>query len=78
MAGLSPDIRTGIRMGPRSTVSRNIGRKPSAELIPADAAGDVIGCGVDFTKHKVFYTKNGNFLGECASIGLTNPFNYLS
>jgi hypothetical protein len=27
-------------------------------------AGDVIGCGIDFTQHKVFYTKNGTFLGK--------------
>lgn len=27
-------------------------------------AGDVIGCGVDFSQHRAFYTKNGTFLGK--------------
>lgn len=27
-------------------------------------AHDVIGCGVDFTLNKAFYTKNGTLLGE--------------
>ena len=26
-------------------------------------AGDIIGCGVDFGQHRMFYTKNGVFLG---------------
>ncbi|KAG8220145.1 hypothetical protein J3R82DRAFT_1171 [Butyriboletus roseoflavus] len=25
--------------------------------------GDIIGCGIDFTQHKIFYTKNGSLLG---------------
>jgi hypothetical protein len=32
--------------------------------------GDVIGCGIDFTLHKMFYTKNGSFLG--ASLHLSS------
>ncbi|EKM60371.1 uncharacterized protein PHACADRAFT_246248 [Phanerochaete carnosa HHB-10118-sp] len=27
------------------------------------SAGDVIGCGIDFSQHKMFYTKNGTLLG---------------
>ena len=27
-------------------------------------AGDIIGCGIDFSQHRVFYTKNGTFLGK--------------
>jgi hypothetical protein len=29
-------------------------------------AGDIVGCGIDFTSHKVFYTKNQTFLGRAA------------
>lgn len=29
---------------------------------PFDIAGDVIGCGIDFTQHRAFYTKNGVLL----------------
>ncbi|KIP02849.1 hypothetical protein PHLGIDRAFT_78477 [Phlebiopsis gigantea 11061_1 CR5-6] len=39
------------------------GHKDGNPYGPTFDTGDVIGCGVDFTKHKVFYTKNGNFLG---------------
>src|ERR1700722_15290775 len=28
------------------------------------AAGDIIGCGVDFSQNRGFYTKNGTFLGS--------------
>jgi hypothetical protein len=27
-------------------------------------AGDIIGCGIDFTTHKAFFTKNGTLIGE--------------
>lgn len=27
-------------------------------------AGDIVGCGIDFTNHKIFYTKNQTFLGR--------------
>ena len=30
------------------------------------SAGDTIGCGIDFTTHKVFYTKNGSLLSRFA------------
>lgn len=30
------------------------------------SAGDVIGCGVDYVTDRVFFTKNGKFLGETA------------
>jgi hypothetical protein len=32
--------------------------------------GDIIGCGVDFTQNKVFYTKNGALLGRTRLIPL--------
>lgn len=31
-------------------------------------AGDTIGCGVDFSQNRAFYTKNGVFLGKSSSI----------
>ncbi|KAF8633962.1 hypothetical protein AX15_001142 [Amanita polypyramis BW_CC] len=30
---------------------------------PTYGTGDVIGCGIDFTTHKAFFTRNGTFLG---------------
>ncbi|KAK1216717.1 hypothetical protein PQX77_020646 [Marasmius sp. AFHP31] len=30
---------------------------------PTFGLGDVIGCGIDFTTHKAFYTKNGDMIG---------------
>ncbi|KLO05137.1 SPRY-domain-containing protein [Schizopora paradoxa] len=30
---------------------------------PRFTTGDVIGCGIDFSRYKAFYTKNGSFLG---------------
>ncbi|KDQ19805.1 hypothetical protein BOTBODRAFT_378313 [Botryobasidium botryosum FD-172 SS1] len=30
---------------------------------PRFSTGDIIGCGIDFTKRRAFYTKNGAFLG---------------
>lgn len=27
------------------------------------AAGDIIGCGIDFTTRRAFFTKNGSFIG---------------
>ncbi|KAF9456815.1 hypothetical protein BDZ94DRAFT_1285571 [Collybia nuda] len=30
---------------------------------PTFGTGDVIGCGIDFTTHKAFFTKNGSFIG---------------
>lgn len=26
-------------------------------------AGDIVGCGIDFSQHRAFYTKNGSLLG---------------
>ncbi|KAL0950475.1 hypothetical protein HGRIS_007287 [Hohenbuehelia grisea] len=31
---------------------------------PTFGTGDIIGCGIDFTTNKAFYTKDGNFLGS--------------
>lgn len=39
------------------------GHKEGNPYGPTFETGDVIGCGIDFTQHKVFYTKNGTFLG---------------
>ena len=35
---------------------------------------DVVGCGIDYTKSVVFYTKNGIHLGSAGSIGSTRYF----
>jgi len=35
-----------------------------ADLQPClSLVGDIIGCGIDFTQNKMFYTKNGSLLG---------------
>ncbi|KAI0668728.1 hypothetical protein C8Q78DRAFT_1045722 [Trametes maxima] len=39
------------------------GHKDGSPYGPTFGDGDVIGCGVDFTLNRVFYTKNGTFLG---------------
>ncbi|GJE96818.1 SPRY-domain-containing protein [Phanerochaete sordida] len=39
------------------------GHKDGNPYGPTFDTGDVIGCGIDFTQHRAFYTKNGNFLG---------------
>lgn len=31
---------------------------------PTYSTGDVIGCGIDFSQHRAFYTKNGDLLGS--------------
>ena len=36
--------------------------------------GDIIGCGIDFTQNKIFYTKNGSLLGMLHS----NPATFLT
>lgn len=41
-------------------------------------AGDVIGCGVDFTEGRAFYTKNGEFLSMSPAIlSLRSFLNFL-
>ncbi|KAH9855764.1 SPRY-domain-containing protein [Lenzites betulinus] len=39
------------------------GHKDGISYGPTFDSGDVIGCGVDFSQNRVFYTKNGSFLG---------------
>lgn len=45
-------------------------KPPEAEFWPLltfprfTVAGDIIGCGVDFSQNRAFYTKNGAFLGK--------------
>ena len=38
---------------------------------PKYGPGDIIGCGVDFANRTLFFTKNGEFLGELWSGGLS-------
>ncbi|PPQ72669.1 hypothetical protein CVT26_002885 [Gymnopilus dilepis] len=38
--------------------------KTGSQYGPAFGSGDIVGCGIDFTTFKAFYTKNGAFLGE--------------
>ncbi|KAJ3576275.1 hypothetical protein NP233_g531 [Leucocoprinus birnbaumii] len=37
--------------------------RPGVAYAQTFGFGDVIGCGIDFTTHKMFYTKNSTFLG---------------
>ncbi|TCD65876.1 hypothetical protein EIP91_002035 [Steccherinum ochraceum] len=39
------------------------GHKEGNQYGPTFDTGDIIGCGVDFSQHRAFYTKNGSFLG---------------
>ncbi|KAI0655653.1 hypothetical protein C8Q70DRAFT_1081102 [Cubamyces menziesii] len=39
------------------------GHKDGSPFGPTFDTGDVIGCGIDFSQNRVFYTKNGTFLG---------------
>ncbi|CDO74777.1 hypothetical protein BN946_scf185001.g25 [Trametes cinnabarina] len=39
------------------------GHKEGSVYGPTFDTGDVIGCGIDFSQNRVFYTKNGSFLG---------------
>ncbi|OBZ79836.1 Ran-binding protein 9 [Grifola frondosa] len=39
------------------------GQKDGSPYGPTFDAGDIIGCGVDFSQNRAFYTKNGAFLG---------------
>ncbi|KAL7285967.1 hypothetical protein ACG7TL_001082 [Trametes sanguinea] len=39
------------------------GHKEGSAYGPTFDTGDVIGCGIDFSQNRVFYTKNGSFLG---------------
>lgn len=58
--------------------------KDGSPFGPVCRMGDIIGCGIDFSQRKAFYTKNGSFLGyvfqgigsECdlyPSVGLRYP-----
>jgi len=40
-----------------------IARNADAEPLPTFGAGDCVGCGIDYAKNALFYTKNGVFLG---------------
>ena len=31
-------------------------------------AGDIVGCGIDFTTYKAFFTRNGTLIGEYTSL----------
>ncbi len=46
----------GIFHGPSASFSRHRGR-------PTYGPGDVVGCGLDYVSRRVFFTKNGKFLG---------------
>lgn len=37
--------------------------RPNVAYAQTFGFGDIIGCGIDFTTHKMFYTKNQNYLG---------------
>ncbi|OCH84452.1 SPRY-domain-containing protein [Obba rivulosa] len=39
------------------------GQKDGSSYGPTFDSGDVIGCGIDFSQNRAFYTKNGAFLG---------------
>ncbi len=52
--------------------------KKITKKCPTFTVGDVIGCGVNFTRKCVFFTKNGNFLGEALPIGSLNQHYYPS
>ncbi|KAH7883956.1 hypothetical protein F5I97DRAFT_1897017 [Phlebopus sp. FC_14] len=39
------------------------GDKNGASFGPPFGVGDIIGCGIDFSQNRIFYTKNGSFLG---------------
>ncbi|KAK7029698.1 hypothetical protein VNI00_014396 [Paramarasmius palmivorus] len=58
--------------------------KTGSSYGPTFGLGDVIGCGIDFSTHRAFYTKNGNLLGPVfenvgrgialfPSVGLQHP-----
>lgn len=51
-------------MDPPLTVSSDLVDSKGAHVNPhASIAGDIIGCGIDFSQHRAFFTKNGTFLG---------------
>jgi len=41
---------------------------------PTYTAGDVVGCGVDFVNDRIFFTKNGEFLGGLVPDSLKKRF----
>ena len=43
------------------------GNGVGASYGPPFGAGDTVGCGIDYRSQSVFFTKNGSFLGMCAS-----------
>lgn len=57
LATLSPEAAGGGGGGEGSTSSRG------KDYGPPFGKGDVVGCGVDFVRQEVFYTKNGKHLG---------------
>jgi hypothetical protein len=55
--------RNGTKYGPKYGSTSLLTNPDHETNVIISAAGDVIGCGIDFSQHKVFYTKNGSLLG---------------
>jgi hypothetical protein len=64
----------------------DVGTLPSAlrlrsliiDANPISIEGDIIGCGVDFTQNRGFYTKNGKFLGPYSEYLLYSTTNIIT
>lgn len=58
--------KEGTSFGPRFTSKLSFAYNGLISNV-RNLAGDVIGCGIDFSLHKAFYTKNSSFIGELLS-----------